>query len=353
MKKLKSLFFAIVPVLLITVTACGDNETPSANTEPPIIVDQRCSDNESVGYDTVNNMWEIYNENGLKAFRDEVNNGDYDLNAMLVCDITLTNKADNVSWIPVLTDNVFYANTSAYIGTFDGNNKIISDLYIDNDTLDFQGLFGFVGVGGVVKNLHVDNVSISANDLIGAIVANNEGSIYASTAKNITLEADGGGAIIGGIASQIYNSGKIIATYIDNATLRTTATGGGEASIGGIVGNIGTRGSPSTIRASYTHDVTIESNNRHAGGIAGASPITRIFDANFFVNDNTSLSGIGNFNTSGGDNVSATPLANVAQLNDNVSVMNTAIDGFEVEDNVTIDSRYEAGNPLPVLMPNN
>ncbi len=347
MNKLRLILLALVPALVLMVSACADDE---GNTGSPI---DRCIGEyvyNMTGYDNNSGVWEIYNENGLNNFRDNVTtDGNVNINAKLVCDIELTNKADNISWIPI------GKISNIYNGTFDGDNYTINGLYIDNSTADYQGLFGVIGSNATIKNLivkdveitakivigavigenegniinvHVDNVIIVGNDYIGAITGTNEGSgnIYASSASNIDIEATATDAYIGGIVS--YNESNIAATYLDNA--RITADGN-SAILGGIVG-YNERGE---IVSSYTNDLEFvhDVNNRDVGGIVGIS-ISVSLSSNYFVSDNTTLFGVGieydvatnteKEVTEAVDN--ATRVETIQALNDNVTVINGAID---------------------------
>ena len=69
----------------------------------------------------------------------------------------VTNQEKLSEWIPIGTSSI-----NSYKGTFDGNGKTISGLYIKS-TADYQGLFGRVN-GGTVKDLSVSG-SVTADTL--------------------------------------------------------------------------------------------------------------------------------------------------------------------------------------------
>ncbi len=354
MKKLRYLLLALVPALVLMVSACANDGDGSNGGSAGRPVDPRCVKIDNVtGYDNNSNgTWEIYNENGLKNFQDNVT-ANRNINAKLVCDITLTNKADNISWVPI----------NPYNGTFDGDNYTISGLYINNSS-NQQGLFGYTGTNATIKNLivedveivasdfvgaisgyndgdiinvHVDNVTINATRAIGAIAGQNDGNILASSASFIVITSTATGGIIGGIIG--VSNGDIVATYVDNATITANDT---NASLGGIIG-VSFEGS---IVSSYTNDVTFvhDSNNQNVGGIVGFN-FNRTLSSNFFVSDG-SLNGLGNT----GNNTEAEPVASKHELNTKINDMNTAID--EYNKTVTIAVRYKfinnGANP-PVL----
>ena len=46
-------------------------------------------------------------------------------------------------------------NGRNYTGTFNGNGKTVSGLYINDSSKDYQSLFGYIGTGGKVENLGI------------------------------------------------------------------------------------------------------------------------------------------------------------------------------------------------------
>ena len=74
-------------------------------------------------------------------------------------------------WTPI-------GNTSSpFIGTFDGGEYRISGIYRPDDSTRYSGLFGAIGEGGTVKNLFIEDSSITASYYAGAIAATNSGTI--------------------------------------------------------------------------------------------------------------------------------------------------------------------------------
>ena len=63
-------------------------------------------------------------------------------------------------WIPIGKWMSFLDN-KPFKGVFDGNNKVITGLYINDNTLDYTGLFCYIE-SGTVKNLGLENVNITA-----------------------------------------------------------------------------------------------------------------------------------------------------------------------------------------------
>ena len=59
------------------------------------------------------------------------------------------NSRTFTSWTPIGKDE------NEYIGTFDGDGKTVSGLFLNDSNADYVGLFGLIGSGGTVKNVGV------------------------------------------------------------------------------------------------------------------------------------------------------------------------------------------------------
>lgn len=155
-----------------------------------------------------------------------------------------------------------------WCGTFDGNNKTISNLYI-NSTEDNQGLFGYIhnntyrNVYICIKNIKFENVNItSTGNNIAALVA------YAQTVNEISNIHVLSGTIkgsrsVGGIAG---NSNTSIFT---NVTNHATVIASGSDDTGGIAGSIYL--STLTSCANYGAVTNETKDARNVGGITGSS----------------------------------------------------------------------------------
>ena len=146
------------------------------------------------------------------------------LNCTLADDIILPVVTDGGSnWTPI----------SDFAGTFDGNNKTITGLTINQSATDNVGLSTSIAEGGTVKNLKLDKVNVTANSNVGAIAGENRGTI-----ENCSVSGKvAGSSYVGGIAGQ--SDASITACY---STGNVTATADILGSyVGGVVGlnNIG------------------------------------------------------------------------------------------------------------------
>ena len=185
----------------------------------------------------------------LEAWAAEVQN-DASLNCTLADDITLPVVTDGGSnWMPI----------QGYAGTFDGGGKTITGLTINKSTESNVGLFASIAEGGMVKNLTLDDVNITASSNVGAIAGENRGTIEnCSVSGSVTGSSNN--SCVGGIAGWHY--GGTITDCHSSATVK------GIAFIGGIAGQ-----SNASITACYSTGsvtATINSNNySYAGGVVG------------------------------------------------------------------------------------
>ncbi len=332
MKILKNLILSVVCILLIATSVYASDVNNSTN-----------------GYNINNGTWEIYNADGLKTFRDQVNKGgdNLSLNAKLINDITLNST---LQWVPISNNN------NRYNGTFDGNGKTISGLFIDNSAAKFQGLFGRVSSDGVIKNVGIINSSVTASDNVGGIAGFNAGTITNSYVNKSTIIATSNNASIGGfvafnlgtIASShvtdatimaaakiayvggitgINSGGTIIASYVDGAEVSTRDS---DTVFGGIVGS----NREGEIKASYTENLTIKSAEKltYSGGIAGEN-IDGTITTNYFVSDDTTFFGVG-INGASASNDNAVRVSSKDGINSVVATMNKALSNTNYKHNI-------------------
>ena len=159
------------------------------------------------GTGTEDNPYQISSAADLEEFRDIVNgeNGktrNSSACAILKDDIVLDCDKDN-QWTPI----GYYKSSSDYIlytGTFDGTGHKISGIYI-NSASNNQGLFGYIGENGEVKNLGLVDSSIHGNSYVGSIAGISKGSI-----KDCYNEGEvKGNNTVGGIAGKSEGSASI------------------------------------------------------------------------------------------------------------------------------------------------
>ena len=144
--------------------------------------------------------------------------------------------------------------TKNFAGNYNGQGYTISNLYINRSATDNIGLFGYLRFG-TVKNLSLDNMTITGKSNVGGTVAYSYGGTISNVSVNVNITATGN--YCGGLIGQLYSG-----TISDNQVVGTV-TGIGYA--GGFVGYIN---STSTISRCYT-TATVNSSGNWIGGFGG------------------------------------------------------------------------------------
>ena len=144
----------------------------------------------------------------------------------------------------VFTRAIIAADTSssvgfqgtAFTGTFDGNGHKITNFTINGGSNYCLGLFGYIYTGGSVKNLGLENCTVSGSSgsyYAGGLVGFNYGGSISNCYS--TGAVSGSGYSVGGLVG--LNSGSISNCY-------STGTVSGSQYVGGLVGrNSGSVGS--------------------------------------------------------------------------------------------------------------
>ena len=138
---------------------------------------------------------------------------------------TVCHKADTEKQIAELSWTPIGNFDNKYQGTFDGNGKTISNLYI-NATSAFAGFFGHLA-GGNIKNITFDNAKVNSGNYYTGILAGYAGSCIFENIKTLGNCSVEGEDITGGIAG-------IAEGNISNCENHAEVKGMG--SLGGILG---------------------------------------------------------------------------------------------------------------------
>ena len=200
-------------------------------------------------YDSNTKTYTVYNANGLMNVAELVNGGKTDINITLDKNIDLTGK----DWTPIGTD---YDNS--YKGTFDGGGHTITGLtFTTND--EYAGLFGWLNRAGTVKNVVMEGVQITSNQIYGGSIGGVVGYSW-GTIENCSVS--------GSVSGTVYVGGVVGAQIGGSITgCSSSATVKGTVDVGGVAGQTN---SSATLTACYaTGNVTIEINP--AKNIAGGS----------------------------------------------------------------------------------
>ena len=222
----------------------------------------------ATGSGTESDPYQISTAEGLKWFRDKVNNAknaannieDTKICAELTKDIDLSGEA----WTPIGIGGAFYAGTPPYSGTFDGKGHTIKNLSIDSSA-HYVGLFGYV-YGGTIRNLTVSG-SVKGSEHTGGIAGAANGGTFENCANQCAVQ----GGTTGGIIGFATEEGTLIVRDCYNVGSITTTTGN---SVGGIIGQcINTSG---TIRNCYNAGTV--TGTASVGAIIGNPLIDKIYN---------------------------------------------------------------------------
>lgn len=205
-----------------------------------------------LGYTIGNGSYTVTSADGLMNIAKLVNGGKSDINITLNTDIDLTGK----DWTPIGTD---YDNS--YKGTFDGGGHTITGLtFTTND--EYAGLFGWLNRAGTVKNVVMEGVQITSNQIYGGSIGGVVGSGW-GTIENCSVSGSVSGTVyVGGVVG--VQIGGSITGCSSSATVK------GTVDVGGVAGQTN---SSATLTACYaTGNVTLEiapKKNIAGGGLVG------------------------------------------------------------------------------------
>ena len=159
----------------------------------------------------------VTSADGLMNVAELVNGGKTDINITLEKNIDLTGK----DWTPIGTD---YDNS--YKGTFDGGGHTITGLtFTTND--EFAGLFGWLNRAGTVKNVVMEGVQITSNQIYGGSIGGVVGSSW-GTIENCSVSGNVSGTVyVGGVVG--VQIGGSITGCSSSATVKGTVDVGGVA----------------------------------------------------------------------------------------------------------------------------
>ena len=223
----------------------------------------------------------------LAWFRDAVNDGNYEICAKIADNVEVIDLKDfchaadasqnlkELSWEPIGNSDW------SYVGTFDGNGKTITNLYI-NATQAYMGLFGRI-YQSTIKNLTFENANVTNTENNIGILAGYAGN--GNTLQNIkisnTCQIKGGNDFTGGIAGYLDGNAYNCVNY---------ATVQGTEDVGGLFGFYSRDGNSMTACANYGN---VTASSYTAGGLVGYFESGTIKDcANY--GDITGTSNVGN-----------------------------------------------------------
>ena len=262
----------------------GEERTLSSGITPVAGKFYNITLNKDLGYTEVSEgNYTVDNEKGLKNIAKLVNDGNTGIDITLTGNITLTGD-----WTPIGT-----SISNAYKGTFDGGGHTITGLTVTTSD-QYVGLFGYIGSGGTVKDVTLEEVKIESDNemsAVGGVVGYSYGNIEnCSVSGSVSSNSTAGGVVgaqlsgsitgcsssatvkgvtyAGGIAGYTNGGGSLTGCYATGSiSVENNTTNAAWA--GGVVGSNGS----STLTACYaTGSVTSSgSGTIYAGGVTGTN----------------------------------------------------------------------------------
>ena len=169
----------------------------------------------------------------LAWFRDYVNEGHPNVWAKIADDVkeidmsTVCHEADTEKQVAELSWTPIGNESNKYIGTFDGNDKIISNLYINATSVN-TGFFGYA-TDGSIKNITFDNAKVkSTGSYYTAILAGVAEYCIIENIKTLANCSVEGNTFVGGILGAARDN---ISNCENHAEVK------GADSVGGVVGS--------------------------------------------------------------------------------------------------------------------
>lgn len=314
----------------------------------------------SKGDGKVDNPYIITKAEELAWFRDQVNSGNNKICAKIADNVEVIDLKDfchasdaskNIeekSWMPIGNRNII-----KYRGTFDGNGKTITNLYINasQTSQNNMGLFGYT-YQSTIKNLTFENANVTNTQSNTGILVGKAG--YGSTLQNIkisnTCQIKGGNDFTGGIAGYLDGNAYNCVNY---------ATVQGTEDVGGLFGFYSRDGNSMTACANYGN---VTASSYTAGGLVGYFESGAIKDcANY--GDITGTSNVGNLignaqscnlnNVLGTGNVTATSDTERASLLvghiNNSSSTASGILAYNSSAKLTFNKTEQTGNAVKAI----
>ena len=246
----------------------------------------------SSGDGTQENPYQISTADELRWFAGLVNGTLTDGTAKntAACAVLTTNiDLGGAAWTPIgnLSANI----SNVYTGTFDGAGHTISNLTVDNSSADYQGFVGYLGEGGAIQNLTLDeNCSVTGASYVGGVCGSN-------TSGTITNCGNGGA-----VTSSIGHVGGVCGNNYKNSTIKNCYNTGTVSSsydyVGGICGH-----NRSTIESCYNTGSV--SGNRIVGGVCGLNYKNSTITKCYWLNTAYTGNGIGTDENGTSENVVA------------------------------------------------
>jgi len=120
----------------------------------------------------------------------------------------------------------FGTMATPFVGSFDGGGHTITGLQLDSPYDNYVGLFGYIGPGGVVRNLLMADSNVHGRWKVGILAGSNKGHLVDCSVDGFVC----GDNIVGGMLAMNEPNGAVV-SCISSAEIV------GRASAGGLVDN--------------------------------------------------------------------------------------------------------------------
>ena len=195
----------------------------------------------------------------------------------LVNDISLMDYSKGEGWPPLGHDadsSTDGCEGTGFVGTFEGNGKMISDLSINLPNENCVGLFGHIAKNSEIRNLRLRATTVMGNNRVGALVGRGGGKrkddkparIHSSlVVADKVIGVDRVGGLVGSFwNSRIYSSSVVVAYEVK-----------GDDAVGGLVG----WGESTRVYSSSVVAAAVKGNGNEVGGLVGQGKKTEIYSS--------------------------------------------------------------------------
>jgi len=140
-----------------------------------------------------------------------------------------------------------------FLGSYDGQDFAIDNLYINRPEEGFQGLFGSILDEAIIKNLYLNNIQLTGEYFVGGVSGNNGGALIENCFVSGSINGTNCGGIVG------FCEAAEITDCINYANIN-----------GDICGGIVGYGYGSIIKNCINHGNIIGIGRNYLGGITGS-----------------------------------------------------------------------------------
>lgn len=197
-------------------------------------------------------------------------------------------------------------NTTQFTGTFNGQEFEIQGLFIDRETTNEVGMFGYVGVGGEISDLTLVDSKVQGGNYVGAVAGVSRGAITGVHSDTQVTGSERVGGIVGSNYATVIavsNAGDIVGEYrvggiagANTGEITLSLNEGavqGDEQVGGIAGY-----SLDGTISQVTNAGNTTGEDEHTGGIVGLTEHSTLND----VQNQGDIQGVFNVGGIAGEN---------------------------------------------------